>query len=63
MMQTDRLYNGTFGDINLHFFALIRVPYRRIQANFYVLLTVNLIIILDNGQLDTNLLCFTIRFL
>ena len=31
--------------------------------NFYVLLTVHLSIILDNDQLDTHLLYFTIRFL
>ena len=30
---------------------------------FYVLLTVHLIIILDNDQLDTHLLYFTIRLL
>jgi len=31
--------------------------------NFYVLLTVHLSIILDNDQLDTHLLYFTIRLL
>ena len=32
-------------------------------ANFYVLLTVHLSISLDNDQLDTHLLYFTIRLL
>ena len=34
-----------------------------ITLNFYVLLTVHLSIILDNDQLDTHLLYFTIRLL
>ena len=33
------------------------------MTNFYVLLTVHLGIILDNDQLDTHLLYFTIRLL
>ena len=36
---------------------------RLISSLFYVLLTVHLSIILDNDQLDTNLLYFTIRLL
>jgi len=35
----------------------------RFLSNFYVLLTVHLSIILDNDQLDTRLLYFTIRLL
>jgi len=34
-----------------------------LSADFYVLLTVHFSIILDNDQLDTNLLYFTIRLL
>jgi len=35
----------------------------KITANFYVLLTLHLSKILDNDQLDTQLLYFTIRLL
>ena len=37
--------------------------YDTVSTNFYVLFTAHLSIILDNGQLDTQLLYFTIRLL
>jgi len=49
------------GDINLCLKVLILAYYN--TTNCYVLLTVLLSIIVDNDQLDTHLLYFTIRLL
>ena len=47
----------------LHFIAVVYSNTNTVLLDFHVLLTVNPSIILDNDQLDTRLLYFTIRLL
>ena len=55
-----------FGNLRLeflvHFYAHLYIWYTA-NYSFYILLTVHLSIILDNDQLDTHLIYFTIRSL